>query len=112
MPAALVVSVAERDAELAAYFQTHGIGREHSLSRCAAHLACSDCRRDHRRARVPMNAGMNIVEIQRVSEDAVHESCFGHRGRDMRAPNGCVLGRTEATNVAESALAYFIEPSD
>jgi len=57
-----------------------------------------------------MHAGVNVVEIQRMPEDAVDESRFGHRSGGVRTPDGGLPARTEAANVAQRDLADLIEP--
>ena len=109
MPAALVVAVAERDAELAADLEADGVGGENIPAGSARGLARGDDRRDQGRARVPVDARMDVVEIERVAGDAVGESRFGHRGRDGAPPDGGFPAPAQIGHVTQGDLADLIE---
>ena len=105
------MTAAERSAELAPDFETHGIRREQRFPRGTGCFTHGKRGRDEGGARMSVHVGMHVVEIQCMPENAVDEGRFSHGGTDMRAPDRGLPLRAEVANVAQRDLAHLVEPA-
>jgi hypothetical protein len=105
MPSALIVASPQRAAELAGNLEPECVRREDLSARGAGAFGDRESGRDHRRAGMAAQARQAVVEVERVSGDAVRERGFGRRGADVLAPAARLRLRAQLVHPPHRNLA-------